>query len=164
MWFNYTTATMSPASARTVVANLLGANVIAVDTPNVTNVAAPTGRRLSQVDTKDYPSIVVDVNTTSATNWEGLNAQYTATKGATVEDLRRAGAVHATAAEGYVIDFFRTPETVTITTQSTTNSSSYDVIVYITLTVGLAVVARMAAGIITKGKGRRKDGRGLNGV
>lgn len=158
VWFNYTAATMSSASARGVVANLLGANAIQVDTPTVTAVASPTGRHLLQVDTKDYPSVIVDANATSATNWEALNAQYTATTGASVDDLRKAGAIYATDAEGYVLKWFETPA-VEVASAKQATTSSYDVMVFITLAVAMAVVARMAANMFVRGGARTKDRR-----
>jgi hypothetical protein len=157
VWFNYTTATMSPTAARGVIAKLLGANAQAVTTPQVVTLTAPAGgarhrrRRLWQVDEKDFPAITIVANITSGTNWEALNAQYAATT-ASVTQIQAAGATYATAAEAYVDTWVKATCDDATPTTKTSVVGSYDVMVYITLAVSMAMVSRLAA-LVAFGRG-----------
>lgn len=143
--YNYTTSTMSAATARSVVASLLGANAVAETVTSVTDL--PLSQPTAGIDSKDYPAVVITVNATSLTNWEALNAQYSATSAA-VAALRSAGAVYATDGEAYVVTWYPTPSPPPPPTVSGASQvGSFDTMVYISLAVGMAVVARLLASL-----------------
>jgi hypothetical protein len=143
--YNYTTSTMSAADARSVVSSLLGANAVAETVTSVTDL--PLSQPTAGIDSKDYPAVVITVNATSLTNWEALNAQYSATSAA-VAALRSAGAVYATDAEAYVVTWYPTPSPPPPPVVSGASQvGSFDTMVYISLAVGMAVVARLLASL-----------------
>ena len=145
--YNYTTSTMSAAAARAAVSSLLGANAVATTVTSVTNL--PLSQPTAGVDSKDYPAVVITVNATSLTNWEAINAQYSATTAA-VAALRAAGAVYATDGEAYLVTWYPTPmppPPPAAIGASSTQLDSFDVMVYISLAVGMAVVARLLASL-----------------
>ena len=143
--YNYTTSTMSVEDARAVVSSLLGANAVATTVTSVTNL--PLSQPTAGIDSKDYPGVVITVNATSLTNWEALNAQYSATSAA-VAALRSAGAVYATDAEAYVVKWYPTPLPPSPPPAiGASQVGSFDTMVYISLAVGMAVVARLLASL-----------------
>jgi len=143
--YNYTTSTMSAADARAVVSSLLGANAVSETVTSVTDL--PLSQPTAGIDSKDYPAVVITVNATSLTNWEALNAQYSATSAA-VAALRSAGAVYATDGEAYVVTWYPTPSPPPPPTVSGASQvGSFDTMVYISLAVGMAVVARLLASL-----------------
>jgi hypothetical protein len=144
--FNYTTSTMSAADARAVVSSLLGANAVSETVTSVTDL--PLSQPTAGIDSKDYPAVVITVNATSLTNWEALNAQYSATSAA-VAALRSAGAVYATDGEAYVVTWYPTPSPPPPppAVSGASQVGSFDTMVYISLAVGMAVVARLLASL-----------------
>lgn len=94
--------------------------------------------------------VVITVNATSLTNWEALNAQYSATSAA-VAALRSAGAVYATEAEAYVVTWYPTPQPPppppSPGSGASTQVGTFDVIVYISLAASMTVVARIMASL-----------------
>jgi hypothetical protein len=129
-----------------VISSLLGANAVATTVTSVTNL--PLSQPTAGIDSKDYPGVIITVNATSLTNWEALNAQYSATSAA-VAALRSAGAVYATDAEAYVVTWYPTPSPPPPPPVSGMSKQldSFDVMVYISLAVGMAVVARLLASL-----------------
>ena len=153
--YNYTTSTMTSAAANGVVARLLGDNAAASVVTSITNL--PLSQPTAGIDSKDYPAVVISVNVTSLTNWEALNAQYSATTAA-VAALRAAGAVFATDGEAYLVTWYPSPVAPSPPPPPmapVAQTNNYDVMVYITLAASMAIVARLAASVCLRRSGAR---------